>query len=191
MRHSKRSTRVGLMRSSSGMMTISTCLGASPRMPSCCRIAIVVSENGLVALRRRPKTKVGRGGFWASAAVRRDLHRRIQGFIPSARADFDQAHLSAWRKYGGEPGRPEPPSYVYGWGRAKHCSWVMPSPHDEHRYSRHQMTESRSGRATRPRDGCTGAGNPRGIGRAAAPVRTALRMSTICRPSPAPVGFAG
>ena len=89
-----------------------------------------------------PKLKSAAGGFWASAAVRRDLHRRIQGFIPSARADFDQAHLSAWRKYGGEPGRPEPPSYVYGWGRAKHCSWVMTSPHDEHWYSRHQMTES-------------------------------------------------
>jgi hypothetical protein len=89
-----------------------------------------------------PKLESAAGRFWASAAVRRDLHTRIQGFIPSARADFDQMHLSAWRKHGGEPGRPEPPSYVYGWGRAKHCSWMIKTPDDTHWYSRHQMTES-------------------------------------------------
>lgn len=89
-----------------------------------------------------PKLESAAGRFWASAAVRRDLHRRTKGFIPSARADFDQAHLSAWRQHGGEPGRPEPPSYVYGWGRATHCSWMMTSHDDTHWYSRHQMTAS-------------------------------------------------
>ena len=89
-----------------------------------------------------PTLKSAPGRFWASAAVRRDLHRRLQGFIPSARADFDQAHLSAWRKYGGEPGRPEPPSYVYGWGRAKHVSALITSPDNMDWYTRHQITES-------------------------------------------------
>jgi hypothetical protein len=89
-----------------------------------------------------PKLELAAGRFWASAAVRRDLHRRVQGFIPSARADFDQGRLSAWREHGGEPGRPEPPSYVYGWGRSKHVSWMMTSPDDTHWYSRHKMTES-------------------------------------------------
>ncbi len=88
-----------------------------------------------------PKLEAAAGRYWASAAVRRDLHRRIQGFIPSARADFDQAHLSAWREYGGEPGRPEPSSYVYGWGRAKHASLLMTRPDDTQWYSRHQMKE--------------------------------------------------
>ena len=88
-----------------------------------------------------PKLESAAGRFWASAAVRRDLHRRLQGFIPSARADFDQAHLAAWRKYGGEPGRPEPPSFVYGWGRAKHVSSLMLRPDDTRWYSRYQMTE--------------------------------------------------
>jgi hypothetical protein len=89
-----------------------------------------------------PKLVSTGGGFWASAAVRRDLQSRINGFIPSARGGFDQAHLSTWRKHGGEPGRPEPPSYVYGWGRAKHCSLLMASANDTAWYSRHQMTES-------------------------------------------------
>ncbi len=88
-----------------------------------------------------PKLESAAGRFWASAAVRRDLHRRVQGFIPSARADFDLAHLSAWYKYGGEPGRPEPPSYVYGWGRAKHASMLMTTPDNTQWYSRHQITE--------------------------------------------------
>ena len=88
-----------------------------------------------------PKLQPAGGVYWASAAVRRDLHNQMQGFIPSARADFDQAHLSAWRRYGGEPGRPEPPSYVYGWGRAKHGSLGMTSPDDTSWYSRYQMTE--------------------------------------------------
>jgi hypothetical protein len=51
-----------------------------------------------------PKLQPTGGVYWASAAARRDLHSLMQGFIPSARADFDQAHLSAWRRYGGEPG---------------------------------------------------------------------------------------
>ena len=140
---SKQSTGVGPTRSSSGMMTISTCLGTSQRTPRCCstpsgRIRnwcgrfMVVAQN------------------WSRLAADSGLPLRcgeictagLQGFIPSARADFDQAHLSAWRRYGGEPGRPEPPSFVYGWGRAKHCSSVMTSPDDTSWYSRHQMTKS-------------------------------------------------
>ncbi len=89
-----------------------------------------------------PKLESAGARFWASAAVRRDLHRRVQGFIPSARADFDQAHLAAWRNNGGEPGRPEPPSFVYGWGRAKHVSTLMSSRDNTDWYSRHQIAES-------------------------------------------------
>jgi hypothetical protein len=89
-----------------------------------------------------PNLVPARNGYWSAAAVRRDLHARIGGFIPSPRANFDQAHIVAWRKHGGEPGRPEPPSFVYGWGRAKHCSGLMLSRHDTTWYSRHEMTES-------------------------------------------------
>jgi hypothetical protein len=41
----------------------------------------------------------------------------------------------------GEPGRPEPPSYVYGWGRSNHCSGLMRSPDNTEWYGLHEMTE--------------------------------------------------
>jgi hypothetical protein len=89
-----------------------------------------------------PKLEPAGRRFWASAAVRRDLHNRVLGFIPSAQINFDVTHLAAWRKYGGEPGRPAPPSFVYGWGRSNHCSAAKTSAPDAHWYTGHQMLES-------------------------------------------------
>jgi hypothetical protein len=90
-----------------------------------------------------PKLEPAGQRFWASAAVRRDLHTKINGFIPSHRAAFDQAHLRAWAAHGGEPGRPEPPSYVYGWGRATHVSALMRGPDDTDWYGRFEISEVR------------------------------------------------
>jgi hypothetical protein len=90
----------------------------------------------------RPELGPADGRFWAAAAIRVELLRSLKGFIASGRADFDQAHLRAWRQHGGEPGRPEPPSYVYGWGRSKHCSGLMISPDNTSWYSLHEMTET-------------------------------------------------
>jgi hypothetical protein len=101
--------------------------------------------------------KVGRR-FWASAAIRRDLHESVGGFAQSARADFDQKQLSAWRVRGGEPGRPDPPSYVYGWRRSNHCSSLMTNPSSRDWYARHQQMETgRVLRITPQMDGQTAA----------------------------------
>lgn len=82
------------------------------------------------------------GGFWASAAVRRDLHESVGGFTQSARADFDQKQMSTWRERGGEPGRPDPPSFVYGWGRSNHASSLIASTSITDWYARHQPMET-------------------------------------------------
>jgi hypothetical protein len=122
-----------------------------------------------------PKLACARGRYWASAVVRRDLHNRIGGFIPSARADFDYAHLSAWRKYGGEPGRPEPPSYVYGLGRSNHCSSITASQDDVAWYSRHQISEWRTVERLVPQDGRTNTVYLRGVSLANIMNRGAVR----------------
>lgn len=133
---------------------------------------------------RRLELEPADGRFWAAAAIRVDLLRRLNGFIATARADFDQAHLCAWRQHGGKPGRPERPSYVYGWGRAKHCSWLICSPDDTRWYGLHEMTEP--GRVERiiPRmDGQTEAiyaaldAAERGHSRSSAPLRPRPRTS--------------
>jgi hypothetical protein len=83
------------------------------------------------------------GGYWASSAVRVELLNSVGGFVQSERADFDQANLRAWRDHGGAPGRPERPSFVYGWGRSKHVSSLMISPDNKEWYSKHKIGESR------------------------------------------------
>ena len=85
-----------------------------------------------------------KGRFWASAAVRTDFLRSLGGFTESARGDFDQINLRAWRNHGGEAGRPHPPSYVYGWGRSNHCSGLMFGHDAANWYSRHGMLETRN-----------------------------------------------
>jgi hypothetical protein len=82
------------------------------------------------------------GRFWASAAVRVDLLRSLNGFVQSAAADFDQANLRAWRQHGGVPGRPSPPSVVYGWGRSNHCSSLMVNPNATEWYKATAMMET-------------------------------------------------
>lgn len=76
----------------------------------------------------QPGREASGGRFWASAAVRVDLLRRMGGFIQTPAADFDLQHLAKWQEFGGDPGRPDDfagPQYCYGWGRAKHVSVHM------------------------------------------------------------------
>jgi hypothetical protein len=82
------------------------------------------------------------GRFWAAAAVRTNLLARLQGFIQTKAVQFDQLNVAAWRRQGGEPGRPMPPSFVLGWGRAKHCSSLSTGPLDTLWYDRHQMMQT-------------------------------------------------
>lgn len=73
----------------------------------------------------RPIKEPSGGRFWSASAVRGTLLERMGGFIQTDRVDHDQQHLWAWQRHGGEPGRPDyfvAPQYVYGWGRANHCS---------------------------------------------------------------------
>lgn len=88
-----------------------------------------------------PRLALSDGTFWSSAAVRTDLLKVVGGFVQTSRADFDQTNLSTWRERGGEPGRPEPPSFVYGWGRSKHASVHMSDPASREWYSRVEITE--------------------------------------------------
>ena len=95
----------------------------------------------------QPALEPAEGRFWSSAAVRVEFLGSLGGFIQSARADFDQVNLRAWRRFGGAPGRPEPPSFVYGWGRSKHSSLAMITPDNTDWYRRHEADER--GRITR------------------------------------------
>jgi hypothetical protein len=81
------------------------------------------------------------GGYWAAAAVRRELLEGLGGFVETGRAAFDQENLAAWGQHGGEPGRPTPPSFVYGWGRAQNCSSRMATPDDTTWYREHTLYE--------------------------------------------------
>ena len=82
------------------------------------------------------------GRFWAASAVRTDLLATVHGFVQSKAMMFDQMNLRAWRTQGGEPGRPLPPSYVYGWGRSKHASSLSAGPLDTRWYGLNQMMET-------------------------------------------------
>jgi hypothetical protein len=82
------------------------------------------------------------GRFWAAAAVRKDLLAAVQGFVQTRAMNFDQLNLGAWHRQGGEPGRPVPPSFVYGWGRSKHCSSLSTGPLDTRWYGLNQMMQT-------------------------------------------------
>lgn len=85
------------------------------------------------------------GRFWSSAASRVDFLTSVGGFITSGRADADQLNLQRW-------GRLSPPAHpdlhtdvqwVYGWGRAFHCSGLMTDGvADTSWYLRHRKTET-------------------------------------------------
>lgn len=79
------------------------------------------------------------GRFFASIAFRRALFERVGGFVPTARADFDQQFLARLAA-AGPPGDPcdfGPPQYVYRWHTgAPHAQGFMRGPADEEWYDR-------------------------------------------------------
>lgn len=85
------------------------------------------------------------GRFWSSCAIRLPFLKAVGGFITSGRADADQLNLQNWKAHA-QPGDPNDHSniqWIYGWGRAQHCSGVMTQGGaDTTWYQRHKMTET-------------------------------------------------
>lgn len=93
-----------------------------------------------------PVIEPAAGRFHGAMAVRRDALERVGGWLgvmlagEERRADFDQRLLGALSgsEPGGDPLTQVPvPSYVYGWGRSRHCSGQMSHAADMSWYSRH------------------------------------------------------
>lgn len=93
-----------------------------------------------------PITEPSGGRFWSSAAIRAGYLERCGGFITSGRADADQLNLQNWSRTH-QPARPDNDEsvgiqWVYGWGRAQHCSGLMTDgPADTGWYIKHRKTE--------------------------------------------------
>lgn len=84
------------------------------------------------------------GRFWSSSAITVEYLRERGGFNTSCRADTDQVNIRNWSS-GAIPGRPNEINgiqWIYGWGRAQHCSGFMTDgPTDTTWYLRHKKTE--------------------------------------------------
>lgn len=96
-----------------------------------------------------PVMEPAAGRFHGAAAVRRQLINDVDGWLgvmpdgEERRADFDQRLLAALSRIepAGDPLRHfRTPSYIYGWGRARHCSALMRSPSDLTWYERHRAS---------------------------------------------------
>ena len=74
-----------------------------------------------------------RGLFHGSLGAWRNSIKRVGDWPDTLRADFDQKMIRKLANQFGNPGRPEPPSYVFRWGstKAPHTQGFMKSPDDE------------------------------------------------------------
>lgn len=80
------------------------------------------------------------GRFHGSLAVSALLLTKLEGWIKTSRADFDQQMLAACSEQGFQVMNDcfvHFPTYVYGWRRAHHCSLYMSSPDNENWYSKY------------------------------------------------------
>lgn len=93
---------------------------------------------------QKPITEPSAGRFWSSSAIRLDYLFRLGGFITSGRADADQLNLNHWsRSIPGDPNEYHGIQWIYGWGRAFHCSGLMTQgPADTEWYHKHRKTET-------------------------------------------------
>lgn len=99
-----------------------------------------------------PVVEPAAGRFHGALSVRRELLEHVGGWLgvmppgEERRADFDQRLLTALTRH--EPaGDPlwsfSTPSYIYGWGRARHCSALMAHPDDLSWYAKHASSLER------------------------------------------------
>ena len=88
---------------------------------------------------KREKEKSG-GRFWASLAITMPEFNRLNGFIETERADFDQQSLSHWKKNTtcGDPCSLGEPTFVFRWADTgcTHGQSQMRSPDDTGWYKR-------------------------------------------------------